>query len=496
MAPHTATSLVTAVALLSLSLQACAAPQVDGSPSSSSSPAGFSMALTKRAPARTPEEWGIWAKNHRTGLEAKYGNPHKISEKRATGTNLLVNQNADSSYFGSLAIGTPPTSYDVILDTGSADLWVADSACLVGCADVPTFNPSSSSSFKNQTVTFSITYGSGQAAGWLGSDIVQMAGFSVRNQIFAICNQVSRGLLSSPVSGLLGLGFQTIASSGAEPFWETLVSNGAWDEPLMAFQLTRYLNVSSVQTEEPGGSFTMGFTNSSLYTGNIDYVNMPVQGSYWILPMSSVTVQGNTIQLPSGRASYAAIDTGTTLVGGPSQYISQIFAQIPGSAPGTGNFQNYYTFPCSTNVNISLSFGGHRGWTISPADFTLSRLTRTTCLGAFFELQTGSSAPQWIVGDTFLKNVYSVFRYDPLSIGFAELSATAIAQNGADAPVPTPTIGSVTTVSATSTPSANGGGNGSGWGSTRSNSAVGRAVQALVPFAVFTMTSAVVRAIS
>jgi cathepsin D len=124
-----------------------------------------------------------------------------------------------------------------------SDLWVADSSCLVGCTNVPTFNPSSSSSFKNKSTTFSITYGSGQAAGWLGSDTVQMAGFNVANQIFAVCNQVSQGLLSSPVSGLLGLGFETIASSGAEPFWETLVSNGAWDEPLMAFQLTRYVGM-------------------------------------------------------------------------------------------------------------------------------------------------------------------------------------------------------------------------------------------------------------
>lgn len=107
----------------------------------------------------------------------------------------------------------------------------------------------------------------------------------------------------------------------------------------------------------------LGFTNSSLYKGDIDYVDMPVQGSYWILPLScgyhrlaflyrcltfiiftAVKVQGNTISLPSGPSSYAAIDTGTTLVGGPSEYISQIFAQIPGSAPGTGNFQNYYTY--------------------------------------------------------------------------------------------------------------------------------------------------------
>jgi len=66
-----------------------------------------------------------------------------------------------------------------------------------------------------------------------------MAGFSVSNQVFAAVNQVTSGLLTSPVSGLLGLAWQTIAASGAVPFWETLASGGAWTDPVMSFQLTR-----------------------------------------------------------------------------------------------------------------------------------------------------------------------------------------------------------------------------------------------------------------
>lgn len=30
----------------------------------------------------------------------------------------------------------------------------------------------------------------------------------------------------------------------------------------------------------------LGFANSSLYTGDIDYVNMPVKGSYWTLALT------------------------------------------------------------------------------------------------------------------------------------------------------------------------------------------------------------------
>ena len=114
------------------------------------------------------------------------------------------------------------------------------------CQSIPTYDASTSSSFKNETTSFQITYGSGDAAGNLASDVVQMAGFSVSNQVFAVCDTVSDNLLSSPVSGLLGLAFQTIAASKAVPFWQTLVANGAWDSPVMAFQLTRWVTTTKM----------------------------------------------------------------------------------------------------------------------------------------------------------------------------------------------------------------------------------------------------------
>jgi len=394
--------------------------------------------------ARSVDEWGQWAKSQREALKAKYGVATADSDpvqKRSSGTNLLTNQGADSSFYGSLAIGTPPISFNVILDTGSADLWVADSSCKTGCGKVPTFNPDSSSSFKNASQPFAIQYGSGAAQGSLGSDIVQMAGFSVTNQVFAVCDAVTSGLLVSPVSGLLGLGWQSLASSGAAPLWQTLATSGSWDSPVMAFFLTRYQNVSDAQTLEPGGSFTMGFTDSSLFTGDIEYINVPSGAvAYWTLPMTDITVQGNSIALTSS-SSYAAIDTGTTLIGGPSAQIAALYAQIPGSAAGSGDYLGYYTYPCSTTVSVTLSFGG-KNWAISSADFQMGQLTSSVCLGAFFQLDTGTSSPNWIVGDTFLKNVYSVFRYSPASVGFAALSATALDQNGAGGSIPTATIGS------------------------------------------------------
>ena len=70
--------------------------------------------------------------------------------------------------------------------------------------------------------------------------------------------------------------------------------------------------------------------NESLYSGDIDFQNIPGgTGSYWILEMSELTVQGSAITLTSGSSSYAAIDTGTTLVGGPSDVIAEMYSKIP-----------------------------------------------------------------------------------------------------------------------------------------------------------------------
>lgn len=40
---------------------------------------------------------------------------------------------------------------------------------------------------------------------------------------------------------------------------------------------------------------------------------------------------------------------------------------------------------------------------------------------------SGDDLPiSWIVGDTYLKNFYSVFRYDPPAVGFAPLAQSTL----------------------------------------------------------------------
>ena len=122
---------------------------------------------------------------------------------------------------------------------------------------MPTFDPKASSTFAYTQRTLTIRYGSGNVAGVLGTDVVtfpsssaaESSNFIVPNQTFGVVDHVSSSLLRPPVSGLLGLGFQSIASSQATPPWEALVKQGAWKDPLMGFYFTRYNNATSLDEQ-------------------------------------------------------------------------------------------------------------------------------------------------------------------------------------------------------------------------------------------------------
>lgn len=407
---------------------------------------GQTMTLMKRASHSKADRTTAWAAKQAARIKAKYGVPSPDAvQARAVGSNTLVNFNSDSTYYGNLAIGTPPTPFNVILDTGSSDLWVAGTTC-TRCTGVPSFSATGSSSFKDLSTPFQIQYGSGAAQGALASDVVQMAGFEVPNQAFAVVNRVTANLLDDSISGLLGLGFNTIASSGATPFVQTLFEQGALTQPLFSFFLTRFMDKLSTtdSSDQFGGQFTIGGTNSSLYTGDIEYADIPAgKAGFWTLEMTSLVVQGTAVPVASANR-FAAIDTGTTLVGGPADAIADIFAQIPGSQKGSGDLDGFWVYPCSTQVTVQLGFGGGKAWSVSPADFELMQLDRfgVNCAGAFFEISLGPSSqnPKWIVGDTFLKNVYSVYRFDPPSVGFAALSPLAQGLSVVGQPAPSPTV--------------------------------------------------------
>ena len=163
----------------------------------------------------------------------------------------------------------------------------------------------------------------------------------------AAVNSVSNNIISGPISGIMGLGFQALSNTQSTPFWQTLLNNGQLANSEMSFYIARNAaTVSSNSQETDGGVFTLGGTNSSLFQGDIDFNNFPSGStpSYWLQTVSQLTLNGNSVDIGSSSSNVAAIDTGTTLLGGPTEAVQAFWGQVSGSRSLSNGMFAFRTF--------------------------------------------------------------------------------------------------------------------------------------------------------
>lgn len=396
-----------------------------------------SFPIYKKRNDRTGDELLAWANRHRSSLLAKHDRSHVSrredgNSKRAEGSSSLTNYEDDSTWYTNVQVGTPSADYSLVLDTGSSDVWISSSS----------YTPADSSTFVNKSSSFDISYGSGDVAGYVASETFTIAQHTITGQTFAVATDVGSGLLDGTTDGIVGLGFSPLSVDGAQPIWqaagETEFSfylekdtttrsttggssgGGGQGNPGVPGRKKRATSTSSETS--PGGIFTLGGANTSLYTGDINWLTV-TEEAYWTVQLGGVSVQGYSAGI--GSLNSAAIDTGTTLIGGPDTIIAALYAQIPNSG-ALSSAEGYYGYPCDTTINATITFGNQQ-YTLSSADFEVSEISDGVCLGAFFSVGsvTSRSSLNWIVGDVFLKGVYSIFSAGSSTarVGFASLAA-------------------------------------------------------------------------
>jgi len=116
-----------------------------------------------------------------------------------------------------------------------------------------------------------------------------------------------------------------------------------------------------------------------------------------------------------------AIDTGTTLIYVPDSIAAQFYAIIPGAKAAAQYGPSFYTYPCSSKLVISFSFGG-QPFPINLFDFNLGRtdMDSPDCVGGILSLGNGFPSDLAIIGDEFLKSWYSTYDYsNGARVGFS-----------------------------------------------------------------------------
>ncbi|XP_017323541.1 pepsin A [Ictalurus punctatus] len=342
---------------------------------------------------------------HEKGLWEEYRKKYPYNplvKFQQTGTEPLTND-ADLSYYGVISIGTPPQSFQVIFDSGSANLWVPSIYCSSqACQNHNKFNPTQSSTFRTKNQALTIKYGTGSMIGYLGYDTVTVGGISVQNQIFGLSETEAPFMAIMKADGILGLAYKSLSSDGATPIFDNMMSQNLVSQDLFSVYLSN---------GQQGSEVLFGEIDTSYYTGSIYWIPLSSE-SYYQITMDSVSINGQTVACSGG--CQAIVDTGTSYIVGPSSEISNINSLLGATVDQYGiasvNCNNIPSMP-----SITFTLNGYT-FTISPISY-VSQYSYGCNVGF-----SGSGDSLWILGDVFIRNYYTIFNRQTNSVGLAQLA--------------------------------------------------------------------------
>ncbi|KAF9912358.1 hypothetical protein EC991_011050 [Linnemannia zychae] len=352
-----------------------------------------------------------------------------LHKRGITSTSPLTSVSGDIIYSVPLGLGTPAQQFNLAIDTGSPITWVVANACTTGeCSKVSNhFNCAASSTCQQSSIPFNISYvDSSEVAGSYISEQYSLGTLSFKGAVGLVTKDSSA--LAPTVDGIMGLWY--IPQASDVPILNVLKNSSILAQPQIGVWLKgASTNATpspdsdpSKEPNAPGGEITFGGADSSRYSGDISYIDCGGD-SPWTIPVGGMTVNGQTIDTSGAMAT---LDTGTSLM-----LVSQSVSDaINGAIPGAVKDSKVGWFlPCTGDFPITITFGT-RKVTIPYTSLAVQDQTATTddgslvCLSAAM-YPTGETAviSDWLLGDAFLKNVYTVFDFSTPTgrIGLATL---------------------------------------------------------------------------
>ncbi|KAJ1166652.1 hypothetical protein NDU88_007051 [Pleurodeles waltl] len=341
-------------------------------------------------------------------------NPYDLSTKYQTFSSAakvanepLINY-LDAEYYGVISIGTPPQKFNVIFDTGSSNLWVPSVYCSYpACISHPRFEPKNSSTFRSTKEDLFIGYGTGFMIGVLGYDTVWVSDIEDTNQIFGLSTMEPGSTFDNvPFDGILGLAYPSVSSSGAMPVFDNMMKEGLVSQKMFSVYLSK--------TEGPGSVVTFGDTDPSYYTGNINWIPLTSE-TYWEIKIDKVIINSTTVACSNGCT--AIVDTGTSLLSGPTSAITSIQKAV-GAKPAT-NWE--YSVKCCSLPDMPDIIFEISGVQYPLTPYAYVQQSKTSCTTGLQSMDIPTtSGDLWILGDVFIREYYSIFDRGNNKVGFAK----------------------------------------------------------------------------
>ncbi|KAJ1367838.1 Inositol hexakisphosphate and diphosphoinositol-pentakisphosphate kinase [Parelaphostrongylus tenuis] len=250
----------------------------------------------------------------------------------------------------------------LLVDTGSANLWVIDATCVsrgcngshLGRYSRHKFNTTQSSSLSKENKTLTITYESGAwCQGEIVEDVVSIAGMTIGRQEFVAATGVDDIFIFEVFDGILGLGWPALSVGNITTPMQNLLPT--LDAPLFTIWMDR---------------------KAISDTGSLGLV------------------------VPSAVMDGIANQTGATY----------------------DNIYHFYFVPCSTMMtqpDLEFTINGIK-FSVPSVEYVLnSDINPEQCILSISEVHSGGFGTDWVLADTWIRTFCNIYDVGQARIGFA-----------------------------------------------------------------------------
>jgi len=299
------------------------------------------------------------------------------------------------------------------------------------------FVPSASSTYKTLDLDMDVQFGTGRIKGFLAQETFGIGPVKTKHQTIGLISQeLGQVFVDGKFDGILGLSFPQLSAADYTPVFDTIMKQHVLTVPQFAF----YYGSKHPGTTDDS-AVVLGEISETLYHPPVSWIEVSKQ-MYWEMNLVDIYVDDVPMNLCDSGGCKVVVDTGTSLLTGPSAAISTLlshlnlpkcddFSKLPVLKYVVKDRHGVQTFSLEPEFYVVQSDEANN----EELEVATSVTTMTDtpdgaryCKPGFMALDVPEPrGPLWILGDLFMKKWFTVFsRNDPPSIGFALAKTTRV----------------------------------------------------------------------
>jgi len=361
------------------------------------------LAQTIHIPLETPPQPKSNLKKHVTRYNSKSGS-------------VPINNLMDVNYYGQVKIGSQKTKFNLVLDTGSSNVWIPDVAVpeaknALNCSESETCKMDISH-------VISLRYAVGLAAGYQITDQLDLGGL-VLSDFPIILAFIVRSIELTNYDGILGL-----ALGRYKPEIPTVLERLKEDGLISVGTFSMYLGNDPEAWGKQTGELIFGGYDPKYALSEFQFVNVrkETETMYWSTDLMGLGY-GSEVNVSSITNAPVIFDSGTSLLTLPGDFIKGIIehAKKEGVSCAFDRDEELYKCDCKAKEKMEelVFYFDNVTLSIPPTSYIYEEEGNCYLSMQVLEGQLKLDNPI-VLGDVFLKNFYTMYNADNYTVGFAQ----------------------------------------------------------------------------